>query len=468
MKAAEFWNNGAKLIYFVEEPSQEGAAPLAVCLAATGDEARGALERLAPHRGGAALAAVATEGLSEEELADWVWSLRQQPWVDEARLTLTGTPAAADWVWKMASHYPLWFAGVWAVGGHGDPYQARSLKDVPLRAYPIEGEEPLVLEDGRALVDVERLVMGLRAAGGSVVEEGPLFPENPWERALEDGAFGWLLAQDRRTQFQVTWLKPGLWRIDDWFTASCYLAEGRDKALLIDTGMGEGDLPGLVSRLTNLPVEVAVTHPHLDHMHWIDKFQRVYLHKEDIALLRQHPEDYPSAFSAPGAPLPQLLPLEDGSVIDLGGGVEVETWELPGHTPHSVVFADRAHRCLFTGDAIGSGYIVLFITPEKDALDLVARYRRDLEKAAPRLAQVRDFAWLGGHSVQENGGDGRRQQDWLRGASHYFNPIRERVVTDMMALCDGLLRGEIACVPEKDYPEAHCQLGCAGINFRYV
>lgn len=38
----------------------------------------------------------------------------------------------------------------------------------------------------------------------------------------------------------------------------------------------------------------------------------------------------------------------------------------------------------------------------------------------------------------------------------------------MMALCDGLLAGEIPCGPEKNYPEAHCELGCAGINFRYI
>ena len=450
-----------------EKAAEEGPCPLVVCLAGGQEEGKRALAQLAARAKGAAVAVVPVEGAQEGDLADLLWSLRQREDVDECRVALLGTPAAADWVWRLGSRFPQWFAGVCAIGGHGDPYEARALKDVPLRAYPVKGE-PLVLRDGRAAVDVERLAMGLRAAGGSQVEERSPAQGDPWQGALEDGAVEWLLSQDRRTQFQVMWLQPGVWRIDDWFTASCYLVEGREKALLIDTGMGEGDLAGLVSQLTDLPVEVAVTHPHLDHMHWIDKFPRVYLHKEDIAPLKEHPENYPSALSYPGASLPELMPIEEGSVIDLGGGVQVEVWELPGHTPHSVVFADPFHKCLFTGDAIGSGYIVLLITPEQQALELVAQYRQALERFAPHLPQARDYAWLGGHGIQENGGDGRHQQDYLAGTSQYFNPIRERVITDMMALCDGLLAGEIPCTPEKNYPEAHCELGWAGINFRYI
>ena len=106
-----------------------------------------------------------------------------------------------------------------------------------------------------------------------------------------------------------------------------------EKALLIDTGMGEGDLAGLVSQLTDLPVEVAVTHPHLDHMHWIDKFSRVYLHKEDIAPLKEHPESYPSALSHPGASLPELMPIEEGSVIDLGAASRWRCGSCPGTRP---------------------------------------------------------------------------------------------------------------------------------------
>lgn len=43
--------------------------------------------------------------------------------------------------------------------------------------------------------------------------------------------------------FEVKYLCPGLFRIDDYFTSSAYLICGAEKALLIDTGLGEGDLP---------------------------------------------------------------------------------------------------------------------------------------------------------------------------------------------------------------------------------
>ena len=39
-----------------------------------------------------------------------------------------------------------------------------------------------------------------------------------------------------------------------------------------------------------------------------------------------------------------------------------------GHTENSVVFACAHYKALFTGDAIGSGYIVLMICPEKDKM----------------------------------------------------------------------------------------------------
>ena len=150
------------------------------------------------------------------------------------------------------------------------------------------------------------------------------------------------------------------------------------------------------------------------------------------------------------------------------GGVEVEVWELPGHTPHSVVFVDRSHKCIFTGDAIGSGYIVLLICPEEQAMELVAQYRESLMKIVPRMTELRDYAWLGGHGIQENGCDERRQQEYLAGKSQYFNPIRQQVVLDMVRLCDDLLSGKIPWGSVLDSPAHYCSAGSAGIFFRLL
>ena len=44
-----------------------------------------------------------------------------------------------------------------------------------------------------------------------------------------------------------------------------YLIEGDDKAILLDTGFGYGDLKAFVDTLTTLPYEVILTHGHPDH-----------------------------------------------------------------------------------------------------------------------------------------------------------------------------------------------------------
>ncbi|MGI6254468.1 MAG: MBL fold metallo-hydrolase [Acutalibacter sp.] len=451
-------------------------SPLVVVLAGTEEEAHACGEALEPQLEGASLAVVVTPGEDsalEEAVADLVyqWQLNQE--LDKNRFTLAAGIGATGLAWKLLSHYPQWFAGACLVGGYGDPYEARVLKDVPLRVY-VPQEEAVRIQEGKVLAGAERLVAGLRIAGARCLETPQggeaLAPQAAWEQAfsLQGGAMRFLLAQDRRTQFSVEWVKPGLWRMDDYFSASCYLVEGTEKALLIDTGMGDGDLLGLASTLTTLPIEVAVTHPHLDHMHWIDRFSKVYLHKDDIAPLKENPSKYPMVLRGADAPLPHLIPLEEGSQIDLGGGVVIEALELPGHTAHSVVFVDDYHRCLFTGDALGSGDIVLLICPEKEAMNLVTRYREALQSFAGQLPRVREYAWLGGHYIQENGCDPRCQQHYLQGKSQVFNPLREHVLQDMIALCDGLLSGEVHWKQEPIHLEYHCELGCAGINFRFI
>lgn len=310
--------------------------------------------------------------------------------------------------------------------------------------------------------------MSLLIAGSENVEMRSMYEKDPWNKAIqEDGIVSWLLEQNRKHQFQVIWLKPGVWRIDDWFSSSCYLIEGRDKALLIDTGLGEGNLAELVTSLTNLPVEVAITHPHGDHMHWVDSFDRVYLHKDDIALMREKPDVFPATFRYPNNSHTEFIPIEEGTKIHLGD-IDVEVWELSGHTAHSVVFVDRSHKCIFTGDAIGSGYIVLLICSEEHAMETVEQYRESLMKITPRMSELKNFAWLGGHGIQENGCDPRHQQDYLTGESQYFNPIRQQVMLDMICLCNNLISGKISWKSVMDSPEHYCNTGSAGIFFHFI
>lgn len=47
---------------------------------------------------------------------------------------------------------------------------------------------------------------------------------------------------------------------------------------------------------------------------------------------------------------PTLVPIDEGSVIDLGGGVTVDVFNLGGHSQNSVVFSCGYYKALFTGD----------------------------------------------------------------------------------------------------------------------
>ena len=56
-----------------------------------------------------------------------------------------------------------------------------------------------------------------------------------------------------------------------------YLAEGEEKAVLIDTGCGLGDLRSYVKSLTDKPITVLLTHGHLDHAPGAVQFEKVYM-----------------------------------------------------------------------------------------------------------------------------------------------------------------------------------------------
>ena len=66
-----------------------------------------------------------------------------------------------------------------------------------------------------------------------------------------------------------------------------YLLLGEEKALLIDTGWGAGNLRGLVEKLTDKPVEVILTHGHLDHSGGNGEWEKVMIHSKLAMLFHQ-------------------------------------------------------------------------------------------------------------------------------------------------------------------------------------
>lgn len=141
-----------------------------------------------------------------------------------------------------------------------------------------------------------------------------------------------------------------------------YLMEGAEKALLLDTGYGAGNLRGFVEKLTDKPIIVANTHYHPDHAAGNGEFEEVFMSRGALV-------DAPSVES-PGAvpfdirklPYPNYKKrwLEDGDKIDLGGRVIEVLAAKPAHCSSSLFFLDRKERMLFCGDDLESAQVIMF------------------------------------------------------------------------------------------------------------
>lgn len=148
-----------------------------------------------------------------------------------------------------------------------------------------------------------------------------------------------------------------------------FLVIGQDKAMLVDTGFGTGDLKSFVETLTDKPVFVVTTHGDGDHLGCHNQFDEILMHPCDI--------DY---IASKGKEIPAIAPLWDGGVITVGD-YAFEILHLPGHTPGSVMLLERNKRILIAGDAVQTGSIYMF-----GAGRCVPAYIHSMEK----LDKIRD------------------------------------------------------------------------------
>mgnify|MGYP002597446315 FL=1 len=74
-----------------------------------------------------------------------------------------------------------------------------------------------------------------------------------------------------------------------WEETHAYLLAGTKRALLIDTGLGVCDLFSAVRSLTSLPVTVALTHAHWDHIGGCNEFPAPWVHRLEGPWLERFP-----------------------------------------------------------------------------------------------------------------------------------------------------------------------------------
>lgn len=167
-------------------------------------------------------------------------------------------------------------------------------------------------------------------------------------------------------EFQIEDLGDNIFWIREDTSLHMYLIIGEEKAALIDTGLGVGDLKGCISTITDKPVVVCVTHYHLDHVGGVGNFDEIYISSKDTPKLKdgtslEARKTFISQVSEVGADLShlceKLVPekevvcheINPGEQIDLGGR-KLEVMDMAGHTPGSVGFFDSLTGTLFAGD----------------------------------------------------------------------------------------------------------------------
>jgi glyoxylase-like metal-dependent hydrolase (beta-lactamase superfamily II) len=173
-----------------------------------------------------------------------------------------------------------------------------------------------------------------------------------------------------------------------------YLVIGGEKAALIDTGSGIGDIKKLVKEITDLPVMIVNTHTHGDHIGGNHQFSEVFAFETDFSRHRakngQSKEQmghylegdmvwkpFPDYFDAETwkiHPFKVTRWLKEGDVIDLGGRT-LEVIHMPGHSPDSVCLLDRENKLFWTGDSFYPAPIYIY-SPTSNLDQFIASFAK--------------------------------------------------------------------------------------------
>ncbi|MCH3917476.1 MAG: MBL fold metallo-hydrolase [Spirochaetia bacterium] len=153
-----------------------------------------------------------------------------------------------------------------------------------------------------------------------------------------------------------------------WEETHCYLLIGKERALLLDTGLGICNIHDEVIKLTEKPITAVATHIHWDHIGGHKYFPDFYAHEDELNWLAgEFPLtmeqikgmvidrcNLPEGYDINSYEFFQGRPtrvLKDNDIIDIGGR-SVQVLHTPGHSPGHMCFYERKRGYLFTGDLV--------------------------------------------------------------------------------------------------------------------
>ncbi|MEQ9488209.1 MAG: MBL fold metallo-hydrolase [Alphaproteobacteria bacterium] len=177
--------------------------------------------------------------------------------------------------------------------------------------------------------------------------------------------------------------------IKPFYRCNIWHVRGRDRDMLVDSGMGVVSLRQHVPLVTEKPCITVASHTHFDHIGCHHEFDEKWVHPAEAGIIaaptRENtsavdyvsdeiftgmpPAPYSSAlYTVKDAPASRLI--NDGDIVDLGDRV-FEVIHTPGHSVGQIMLWEAETRILFSGDMIYDGPLI-----EDDVPSYVASMKR--------------------------------------------------------------------------------------------
>jgi glyoxylase-like metal-dependent hydrolase (beta-lactamase superfamily II) len=168
--------------------------------------------------------------------------------------------------------------------------------------------------------------------------------------------------------------------IKPFYRCNIWHVRGRDRDMLVDSGMGVVSLREQVAWLAEKPLLAVASHTHFDHIGTHHEFAERAVHPAEAAIMAapsraatcadRYVRDSADAdmFTAlpPGGyrsdlyevrPTPATRLLDEGAVVDLGDR-RFQVMHLPGHSPGGIGLWEAATGILFSGDVVYDGPLI--------------------------------------------------------------------------------------------------------------
>ncbi len=198
--------------------------------------------------------------------------------------------------------------------------------------------------------------------------------------------------------------------VDPGLRCNIWHVQGRNKDLLIDSGLGVVPLRNVVAELSSRPLLAVASHTHFDHIGNHHEFEQRCCHPAEAATMAAPDavntvwQEYQDMMGSdqPLSALPyagfsfknyRVLPaaptqlIDEGDELDLGDRM-FKVFHMPGHSPGSLCLYEVSSKTLFTGDVLYDG----------ELLDTL--YHSDREQYRETLARLKEIpaeTWHCGH-----------------------------------------------------------------------